>query len=210
MLFLSGFARVDTQDTTPMPYAKVSKKRLSTGGKTVHYTVRRNRRARRLRLSVYPDGRLVATVPYGTRDLFVREFVRDKFPWIVDTLRYYAKFRGNSLLRQDAETYQKYKEEARALIHSRLAFWNQHYGFDYCRVSIKNHRTQWGSCSEKRNLNFNYKIIFLPKRLADYVIVHELAHVREMNHSDRFWKVVAETLPDFDRRERDLRGYRIA
>jgi predicted metal-dependent hydrolase len=193
-----------------MSQAKIIQKQLSSKGKVLHYTVRRNRRARRLRLSVYPDGQLVATVPYGTRDTLVREFVRDKFPWIVDTLRYYAKFRGNSLLRQDAETYQKYKEEARALVASRLAFWNQYYGLQYERVSIKNHRTQWGSCSEKRNLNFNYKIVFLPKRLADYVIVHELAHVREMNHSDRFWKVVAEAIPDFERRERDLRGYRIA
>lgn len=194
----------------PMSQAKIIRKRLSTRGKVLNYSVRRHKRARRLRLSVYPDGRLIATVPYGTRDIFVRQFVRDKLPWIADTLRYYAQFRGSVLLRQDAATYQKYKEAARKLVLSRLSCWNAAYGLKYERVSIKNHRTQWGSCSEKRNLNFNYKIVFLPKRLADYVIVHELSHVREMNHSDRFWRVVAEAIPDYARRERALRGYRIA
>ncbi len=192
-----------------MSQAKIVKKRLRCKGTTLEYTVRRNRRARRLRLSVYPDGRLVATVPYGTREDIIRQFVREKLPWILDTIRFYAQFRGNVLLRQDPASYQKHKEAARLLVLRRLAYFNAHYGLSYKRVSIKNHKTQWGSCSEKRNLNFNYKLVFLPPRLADYVIVHELAHVREMNHSERFWKVVSEALPDYERRERALRDYRI-
>ena len=201
---------MDLVQYTPMSHANLPKKRLRCKGNVVEYAVKRSRRARRLRLSVYPDGRLVATVPYGTREMIIRQFIREKLPWILSTIRFYRQFRGNVLLRQDSETYNKHKDAARTFIEKRLEFFNEYYGFHYNRVSVKNHKTQWGSCSEKRNLNFNYKLIFLPKRLADYVIVHELAHLHEMNHSRRFWGLIAEVLPDVHKRERDLRSYRIS
>ncbi len=92
--------------------------------------------------------------------------------------------------------YKKYKEDARALAHARIAILNTHYGFRVGRVSIRDTKSRWGSCSKSGNLNFNYKILFLPPYIADYIIVHELCHLKEFNHSVNFWNLVAETVPN--------------
>lgn len=102
-------------------------------------------------------------------------------------------------------TYLAQKEEARALITQRLIVFNDLYGFTYGRVSIKDQKTMWGSCSAKKNLNFNYRLVQLPLDLVDYVIVHELCHLKEMNHSPRFWALVAQTIPDYAMRRKALR-----
>lgn len=99
----------------------------------------------------------------------------------------------------------KVREHARALVHARIQYFNEHYQFRVGKVFIKNHKSRWGSCSEKGNLNFNYKIAFLPLELADYIIVHELCHLAEFNHSERFWGHVARTIPDHTHRRRHLR-----
>lgn len=93
--------------------------------------------------------------------------------------------------------YLKYKEAARALVRARIKYFNQIYGFKVGRISIRNQRTRWGSCSKKGNLNFNYKIALIAPHLADYIIVHELCHLREFNHSKRFWALVARAVPDY-------------
>ncbi len=103
--------------------------------------------------------------------------------------------------------YLTHKEAARALIRSRLEFFNTHYGFAYKRVAIKNQRRCWGSCSALGNLNFSYKLLFLPPGLSDYVIAHELCHLKELNHSPRFWALVAETMPDYEQRRALLKKY---
>lgn len=102
--------------------------------------------------------------------------------------------------------YKKNKELARASILERLQALNQHYGFMYKRVAIRNSRSRWGSCSQKGNLNFHYRLLHLPTHLADYVIVHELCHLAELNHSPRFWALVAETIPEWKVHRRSLRG----
>ncbi len=107
--------------------------------------------------------------------------------------------------RQPSVHYLKHREAARALVHARLAHFNEHYGFVYKRVSIKNQKTCWGSCSAQGNLNFNYKLLFLPAHLSDYVIVHELCHLAELNHSKQFWERVAEMCPEYRARRRELR-----
>lgn len=89
------------------------------------------------------------------------------------------------------------KEEARIFVKNRLAYFNQFYQFPIKRVAIKNQKTRWGSCSSKGNLNFNYKVKYLPAAFADYIIVHELCHLQELNHSKKFWALVAKTVPDF-------------
>jgi predicted metal-dependent hydrolase len=90
----------------------------------------------------------------------------------------------------------QYAETARKLAHERLEYFNQFYNFIYNDVRIKSHVTRWGSCSSKGNLNFNYKIALLPPELSDYIIVHELCHLGEFNHSQQFWDLVAKQIPN--------------
>ena len=102
-------------------------------------------------------------------------------------------------------SYELHKEAARTLIRVRLEFFNQYYQHTYYRVAIRDQRRCWGSCSSKGNLNFSYKLLFLPPCLRDYVVVHELCHLRVLNHSTDFWMVVAEVLPDYAERAQALR-----
>ena len=113
-------------------------------------------------------------------------------------LRFYAdKLKGKILLKSNKRIFLKNKESARDFILSRLSYHNNFYNFKFNSVRIKNTKSRWGSCSTKKNLNFNYKLIFLPKELADYVIVHELCHLKQFNHSRAFWELVSKAIPDY-------------
>lgn len=107
--------------------------------------------------------------------------------------------------RRSRPHYKKHKEQARALVHERITHWNSFYGFTVRKVFIKNHKSRWGSCSMKGNLNFSYRIIFLPPEIVDYIIVHELCHLQEFNHSPRFWALVERTVPAHRSVRRELR-----
>lgn len=102
--------------------------------------------------------------------------------------------------------YQQHKELARELILARLHYFNQHYQLEWRRVAIRNQRRCWGSCSSLKNLNFSYKLLFLPDELVDYIVVHELCHLAELNHGQRFWSLVAEQIPDYRERIRALKA----
>ena len=103
--------------------------------------------------------------------------------------------------------YLKHKEAARALVLERLEHFNQYYDYSWNRVAIRNQRRCWGSCTELGNLNFSYRLLFLPEELRDYIIVHELCHLKELNHSPRFWALVAEVLPEYKTHKKDLRTF---
>ncbi len=105
--------------------------------------------------------------------------------------------------------YALYKEEARALVHAKLADFNMHYGHTLNKIFIKNMRSRWGSCSSKGNLNFNYRIVFLRPELQDYLIVHELCHLGSFNHSPKFWALVAEQVPNYKKLRHEIRRIRI-
>ena len=89
------------------------------------------------------------------------------------------------------------KETAAAVIKGRVEHWAAMMGLGHGRVLIKSQRTLWGSCSAKGNLNFNWRLAFAPRQVLDYVVIHELAHLRELNHSKRFWAMVEKYCPDF-------------
>ncbi|MCA9365610.1 M48 family metallopeptidase [Candidatus Kaiserbacteria bacterium] len=102
--------------------------------------------------------------------------------------------------------YTEHKELARELVLTRLNQWNQFYGLEWNRVAIRNQKTCWGSCTSLKNLNFSYRLLFLPPHLQDYIIVHELCHLSELNHSPAFWDLVAMTMPDYHMHKRELRA----
>ena len=99
----------------------------------------------------------------------------------------------------------KKREQARRFVKNRIEYFNNFYNFKINRIAIKNQTTRWGSCSSKGNLNFNYKIIYLRPALADYLIVHELCHLGELNHSKNFWALVSKTIPDYIEVNKELR-----
>lgn len=101
--------------------------------------------------------------------------------------------------------YLKYKDQALILVKNKLEHFNQFYNFKYNKVTIRNQSTRWGSCSRRGNINFNYKLALLPESLTDYVVVHELCHIGEFNHSKDFWDLVARTVPDYKERRQELR-----
>jgi len=103
-------------------------------------------------------------------------------------------------------SYLQHKELARELVLARLVHYNQHYNVAWNRVAIRTTRTRWGSCSSQKNLNFNYKIMFLPTHLQDYIIVHELCHLQELNHGAQFWELVAEQSPDYKQHIAELKS----
>ncbi|HEX9057167.1 MAG TPA: SprT family zinc-dependent metalloprotease [Ktedonobacterales bacterium] len=98
-----------------------------------------------------------------------------------------------------------YRRQAAVIFADRLQIGNRAYGFTYQRVSIKEQKSRWGSCSKLGNLNFNWRLLLAPLPVLDYVVVHELCHLKELNHGPRFWKLVGRGCPDYAVHRRWLR-----
>ena len=168
-------------------------------------TLKRSNRVKYMRLKVLPGGAVVLTAPPWISSGVIERFVRGHSSWIDRSVRRMRTFKPLPVSGRRA--YLKRKEEARSFITERVQHWNREYGFTYNRIAIKNTKRLWGSCSRKGNLNFSYALLFLPRELADYVVVHELCHLMEHNHGPRFWALVGKVLPDFVARRRELRRY---
>lgn len=173
----------------------------------IGYEERRSRRAKKISLTVRPDRRVIVTIPSSAGPDEARLFVERYADWIADRLERFARLGDCACLPRGRRDYLKHKESARSFVASRLMMFNSFYGFAYGRVSIKNLTRNWGSCSALGNLNYNYKLIHLPECLAEYIVVHELCHLAEFNHSPRFWNLVARSVPDHKERRKTLRRY---
>lgn len=102
-----------------------------------------------------------------------------------------------------------YRIQAARLITEKTANWGAIIHVHYNRVTIRGQRTRWGSCSHKGNLNFNWKLLMTPEAVLDYVIIHELTHLKEMNHSKKFWQLVAEHCPRWREHKRWLKNHEV-
>jgi len=184
-----------------MPLSKI---KLSQ--EEVEYTLKISRRARRLRLAVYCDGAVVVTAPSVMSRNTIDQFIAKKSQWVIDKLEYFKKFSGVVFVKKNnKKDFIKHKEQALLLARNRVEYFNNIYNFGLNKINIRNQKTRWGSCSQKGNLNFNYKIALLPARLVNYIIVHELCHLSEFNHSSNFWNLVAQTAPDYLEIRRELK-----
>ncbi len=169
------------------------------------YNLKRSKRAKRMRLAVYCDGSVIVTSPLGVEQLIIEKFITQKSQWVHDKLEYFKSIAGQMLVGGGKRDYKRHKEQALVLAQERIEYFNKIYGFKFNKINIKNQKTRWGSCSRKGNLNFNYKIALLSERLADYIICHELCHLKEFNHSQKFWNLVAKAIPGYSEIRNELR-----
>ncbi|MGI9118030.1 MAG: YgjP-like metallopeptidase domain-containing protein [Minisyncoccia bacterium] len=98
---------------------------------------------------------------------------------------------------ESRKDYLKNKEQARKIIVAEVERVNKFYNFKYNKIAIRDQKSRWGSCSQKKNLNFNYRLFKLPSKQLEYVVVHELCHLVELNHGPKFWALVAQYMPDY-------------
>ena len=163
----------------------------------VLYTVKKSARARRLRVAVYCDASVIVTAPMDLGEYKIERFLKEKASWLLDKLDYFLLLGKTVRIGGGRREYKKYREQAREFVQAKVEKINKIYNFSFGKISIKNHKTRWGSCSKKKNLNFNYKIIFLPEKLAEYIVAHELCHLQEFNHSRKFWSLVSRAMPNY-------------
>ena len=168
----------------------------------ITYTLKRSTRAQTLRLSVYPDARVMVTAPTLFGIETIERFVEKHADWVRRTV---AKMDGRSVLSIRRREIETLKNHALVLAETRCAHFAKHYGVRYKKITIRAQKSRWGSCSRSGNLSFNYKIVALPSHIADYIIVHELCHLAEMNHGKKFWDLVAKIVPEHKAIRKELR-----
>lgn len=180
-------------------------KNIEIEERKIPYTLKMSPRAKRLRLSIYRNGSFVVTIPQTMNSNTIEQFIIQKSKWILKKLEYFKSFSGIVLPKNTKREFIEHKERARIVAETRIEHFNKFYNFSFNRITIRNQKTRWGSCSKKGNISFNYKIALLPERTADYIIVHELCHLGEFNHSRNFWNLVAQTIPDHHEIRKDLK-----
>ncbi len=168
------------------------------------YTLRHNPRAKHVRLAVHHDSTLHVTTPPKVSIQRTENYLRLKEPWIREALAR-VSLNPRNIPPATQEDYLRHKSAALALVKRKVTQFNQLYQLQFQSITIRNQKTRWGSCSKTGNLNFSYRIALLPEEQADYIIVHELCHLREFNHSPQFWQMVAQTIPSYRERRKELR-----
>ena len=173
------------------------KKVIELNKQQLEYDFKVSQRAKRLRLTVRADASVAVTAPKGVSQQVIERFIKAKAGWIAAKVAQARRWPQRLAPGGDRESYAEHKAQARLVAESRLAYFNKFYSLKFNKISIRNQSSRWGSCSRKGNLNFNYKIALIPERVADYIIVHELCHLKEFNHSPKFWRMVGQTIPDY-------------
>lgn len=151
----------------------------------------RHRRARRYVLRVESDGRLRVTIPRGGSRREAEAFVQRNIDWIVR-----QRTRAQAELRP-LEDERAVRQHARRELPARLLELARRHGVAVTRVSVRNQRSRWGSCGRDGHICLNWRLVLMPPSVRDYVLVHELMHLRRMDHSPAYWKMVAAACPDY-------------
>ena len=160
----------------------------------VEYELIRSAR-KTLALQLKPDGTVLVRAPLRTPRRQIEAFLREHWDWV-------EKTRARRAARPPAEKLSPeelaaLKKRARPIFLARASYYAPVVGVRFQRLAVRSQRSKWGSCSARGGLNFNCLLLLAPAEVLDYVVVHELCHLREMNHSPRFWAEVARVFPDY-------------
>lgn len=186
----------------------VEEKSVVLSGLELNYTLKNSLLSKNLRLEIHHPGKVVLVKPKFISFDRAEKFLIDKQAWIFKKIAFFKKASNlpesklSSLSRRD---FLRQRLSVERLIRERLAYFNNFYNFKYNRVSVRNQKTRWGSCSRRGALSFNVRLGSLPPDLQDYIIVHELCHLQEFNHSAAFWSLVAKQVPSYLKVRRRLK-----
>ncbi len=166
-----------------------------------HIEVIRSKR-KTLAIEIRPDMRVVVRAPEKIPQNEIMKFVEEKQNWIKKHL-VQMYFKAEEIKKQKKEPaltnadIEKLCQKALSVIPDKVKYYAEIMGVTYGRITIRNQKTRWGSCSSKGNLNFNCLLMLMPDKVLDYVVVHELCHLKQMNHSKKVWKEVERYMPDY-------------
>ncbi|HEU4687513.1 MAG TPA: M48 family metallopeptidase [Vicinamibacterales bacterium] len=161
----------------------------------------RHRRARRYLLRVEHDGRLRVTIPRGGSQREADAFARRHVEWVQ---------RQRAVLRQvrfSADDRQRLRAQAYEELPPRLQALAEQHSLRVARISIRNQRTRWGSCGRDGHICLNWRLAAMPAWVRDYVMIHELMHLKRLDHSPAYWRLVAEAYPRFREARQWLRAH---
>ncbi|MBO4901381.1 MAG: M48 family metallopeptidase [Lachnospiraceae bacterium] len=158
-------------------------------------------------LEITKDLKVRVRAPKYVSKRRIRDFVASRMDWIVVNLdKMRQKQESLAALKPlSKEELQALADQAMEVIPGKVAQYAALLHVTYGRITIRNQQTRWGSCSAKGNLNFNCLLMLTPPEVVDYIVVHELCHRLEMNHSKRFWAHVASLIPDYRQHEKWLK-----
>ena len=173
----------------------------------IHRMVRSRRRT--LTLLITEEGHLVVRAPLKMSESYILRFVKTKASWIEKHVRQAAQQSLTQPPPLAPEEEARLKALARDAFIERACRYARPMGVTFTRIRLSSAKTRWGSCSPRGNLSFNWRLIRAPVQILDYVVVHELAHLTEANHSPRFWKKVEEFCPNYKTARAWLRTNRL-
>ena len=186
----------------------------------VHFLVQKNKimehtiniiRSRRRSLSIEVDrsGSVIVRAPYRMPNSEIKAFILEKQDWIAEHVKEAIRraAEAGEIEPLTRERLEELFEEAGSDIPVRVRKYAGIMGVSYGRITIRNQKTRWGSCSAKGNLNFNCLLMLAPEDVRDYVVIHELAHRKHMNHSGLFWQEVEAVMPDYREKRRWLKEH---
>ena len=145
------------------------------------------------------DGVLTVKAPYGTKQKRIEELVSSHEAWIKKHIKKQNE-KNEKYGNLTDEMIAKLRVAAKGILPLKVAYYARIMGLKYGRITITGAKTRFGSCSSKGNIAFSYRLMMYPDEAIDYVVVHELAHLKEMNHSPAFYKIIAKVLPDYKER----------
>ncbi|MCQ2538606.1 MAG: M48 family metallopeptidase [Lachnospiraceae bacterium] len=159
-------------------------------------------------IQINPDLSVTLRVPLRISKRDIEKILEEKRDWIekhIEKVKAGNEARDEGTQRLSVEELKSLADRALAYIPSRVRHFAPLVGVSYGRITIRNQKTRWGSCSGKGNLNFNCLLMLTLPEVIDYVVVHELCHRKEMNHSKRFWGEVEKVIPNYKEMEKWLK-----
>lgn len=156
------------------------------------------RRAKRktLAVTVTQEGGLLIKAPVRMPEREIECFLEQRRYWIYKQTKHMLAANVDKVYRSDAEI-KRLREQARMVLTEKTDYYKSILGVDYKRLRIGDQKTRWGSCSGKGTISYNWRLVLMPEKIIDYVVVHELCHLLEMNHSNNFWNHVSDIIPDY-------------